>query len=60
MSMSPEDVIELKHSLDGMAEILASYFRDLKEQSFTDQQALAIVLGWQRAAVSSAMGGERE
>jgi len=58
--MSPEEVVELKHSLKGMAELLWSYFKELRNQGFDKQEALAITIGWQRAILSQGQGKSDE
>lgn len=45
--MNPQDVVELKNALAGMAEILHEYLEHLVEQGFTRQEAMRIVIGYQ-------------
>lgn len=47
--LSPEDVIELKHGLAGLAEVVWGYYSELKKQGFSDEQALRLTIGWQRS-----------
>jgi hypothetical protein len=47
--LTPEQVIELKHSLAGMAELVRGYFQDLRGQGFTEEQALRLTIAWQTA-----------
>lgn len=48
-AMTPEQVIEAKHALAGMAEILHDYFVSLRDEGFSKREALQIVLGYQRS-----------
>lgn len=45
--MSPEEVVELKNSLSNMAELLRTYFEELRREGFSRVEALRIVVGWQ-------------
>ena len=47
--LSPEQVIELKHGLAGVAEVTWTFFVELKGQGFNDEQALRLTIAWLRA-----------
>ena len=49
--LTPEEVVELKHSLAGMAELLATYRQELIHKEFTREEALQIVIAWQSALI---------
>lgn len=46
--MSPEEVVEAKHALAGLAEMMMSYYKELLEQGFTSDQAFRLVIEYQR------------
>lgn len=50
--MTPDEVIEAKHALAGMAEIFRGYYENLREQGFTRREAMQIVVAYQRELVS--------
>jgi hypothetical protein len=50
--LNPQDVVELKNTLGNMAELLMTYYKELQGQGFRDEQALRIVIGWQRVILS--------
>jgi hypothetical protein len=56
--MSPEEVIEAKHALAGMAEILSDYYKKLRAEGFSSSEALSIVIGYQAALLSPSKGTE--
>ena len=47
--MTPDQVIEVKHTLAGLAEILRSYYDELREQGYSADEALKIVVDYQRS-----------
>ncbi len=47
--LGPEEIIELKHALTGLAEIVWSYYQQLKKQGFTDEEELRLAIGWQQS-----------
>jgi hypothetical protein len=51
MSMSPQDVVEQKHAMAGLAEIFRAYFLDLQKQGFSKREAMQIVLDYQRELI---------
>lgn len=46
--LTPDQVIEAKHVLSGLAEMLASYYKDLRVQGFSRRDAMELVLAYQR------------
>lgn len=50
--LTPDQVIEAKHALRGMAELLRSYYDDLREQGFSKREAMQIALEYQRQLAS--------
>jgi hypothetical protein len=59
-SMSPEEVVELKHTLDNMAELLRTYYDELRAKGFDRRESLAIVIGWQRVVILGQGRGDGE
>lgn len=51
--VNPQDVIELKHALTGVAEILSGYLKDLTEEGFSREEALRIVIAYQYVTFGS-------
>ena len=45
--MNPLDILELKHTMAGIADLLASYREALIVQGFTPAEALAVVIAYQ-------------
>lgn len=54
--MTPDQVVEFKHAMAGMAEMTWSFFEDLKRQGFSEAQALTLAVAWLRQTVSGAQG----
>jgi len=52
--MGPEEVIEQKHAMDGLAEVFRAYYVSLKEQGFSRREAMQILLDYQREIVRGA------
>lgn len=46
--MSPEEVVEQKHAMAGLAEVFRSYYQSLQEQGFNKREAMQIMLDYQR------------
>lgn len=46
------DVVEIKRSLVGMAELLITYVRELESQGFTRDEAVKIAIAWQRLTLT--------
>lgn len=55
--MTPDQVIEAKHALAGMAEILREYHKKLRAEGFSRSEAMQIVIDYQRSLV---FGGSSE
>lgn len=55
--MTPDgelSLVELKHALEGVAKMLAAYHKELTEQGFTHEDAMRLVLSYQRGLQSGA------
>lgn len=52
--MSPEQVVELKHTMTGLAEVFRAYYESLRKEGFTRREAMEIVLDYQRQVVRGA------
>ena len=52
--MSPEDVIEQKHAMAGLAEVFKAYYDHLREQGFSRSDSLRLVIEYQREIVRGA------
>ncbi len=50
--MSPEEVVELKNTMAGLAEIFRTYYLELREQGFSRREAMQLVVDYQREIVS--------
>ena len=46
--MTPERVIEAKHALAGVAEILSDYYKSLRSEGFNRREAMQLVTEYQR------------
>lgn len=55
-SMGPQEVIEQKHAMAGLAEVFRSYYQSLLEQGFNKREAMQILLDYQREIVRGAQG----
>ena len=57
--ISPEEVIELKHAISGIAELSYTFFEELKGRGFTDKEALTLTSTWLSTILANA-GGTQE
>ena len=53
-SMSPEQVIEQKHAMAGLAEVFHSYYESLRKEGFSRREAMQLLIEYQRDIVRGA------
>ena len=52
--MTPDQVVEAKHAMAGLAELLREYFQRLRAEGFSRREAMQMVLDYQREIVRGA------
>jgi hypothetical protein len=60
MPDDPLDALEMHRAFASMAELFASYLRELIAQGFTRHEALQIVIAWQTASQANTKPGESD
>lgn len=55
--LSPEEVVELKHGMAGIAEVTWTFYKELIGQGFAAPDALRLTAEWLNATVRGSMGG---
>ena len=46
MSIDPVDIVEMRQALKGIAELTKTFYDELKEQGFSDSEALKLTTTW--------------
>lgn len=54
---SPEDVVEMKHSLAGLAELSKTFYDELVGQGFGGGEALRLTSTWLSAIIAGSVAG---
>lgn len=53
--LGPEEVVELKHGMGGIAELTYAFFTELRKQGFLADEALELTSTWLTASVHSSV-----
>ena len=58
--LSPEQVVEAKHAMAGLAELARAFWQELRDQGFSRSEALNLTARWLDATIKASMNSGDE
>ena len=58
--MSPEQVVEAKHAMAGLAELSRAFWQELRDQGFSRSEALTLTGRWIDGPIRASMNSGEE